>query len=102
MDDYEKEELSSLKSLVSDVLQKRGVLGKIQAQLRSSVFAVLQESDENGLEASSLKTRAILASPQGRNALYLVRDLLAYLELEYTLSVFDPEIGYVRKHSLTA
>ncbi|TPX71440.1 hypothetical protein SpCBS45565_g00997 [Spizellomyces sp. 'palustris'] len=84
------DEISSLKTLVSDVLAKRGVLGKIKAQLRSSVFSVLQ-NEAKPLPLENGKVQALHASPDGRIALALVRDFLKHLDLEYTLAVFEPE-----------
>ncbi|KNC97979.1 uncharacterized protein SPPG_06968 [Spizellomyces punctatus DAOM BR117] len=84
------DEITSLKALVSDALAKRGVLGKIKAQLRSSVFSVLQ-NEAKPLPLENGKVQALHASPDGRIALALVRDFLKHLDLEYTLAVFDPE-----------
>ncbi|KAJ3045543.1 FGFR1 oncoprotein partner [Rhizophlyctis rosea] len=86
------DELANLKSLVSDALLKRGILGKLKAQLRASVFSVLQESDKGKeLTLGSTKAQKLRESHEGKLALELVRDLLKCLDLEYTLAVFLPE-----------
>ncbi|KAJ3160115.1 FGFR1 oncoprotein partner [Geranomyces michiganensis] len=84
-----------LKTLVSDVLRKRGVLGSLKAQLRSSVFAILKSPDDVAslaLPLENAKVTAFRASKEGRQSLLLVRDLLKTLGLEYTLAVFEPEV----------
>ncbi|KAJ3150890.1 FGFR1 oncoprotein partner [Geranomyces variabilis] len=84
-----------LKNLVSDVLRKRGVLGSLKAQLRSSVFAILKSPDDAAsvtLPLENAKVTALRATKEGRQSLLLVRDLLKTLGLEYTLAVFEPEV----------
>ncbi|KAJ3050009.1 FGFR1 oncoprotein partner [Rhizophlyctis rosea] len=95
------DELSTLKSLVSDALLKGGVLGKVKAQLRASVFSVLQESDKGKeLTSSSTKAQNLRDSHEGKLALELVRDLLKSLDLDYTLAVFLPESDMPEKPQL--
>ncbi|RKO90561.1 hypothetical protein BDK51DRAFT_43960 [Blyttiomyces helicus] len=89
-------ELASLKALVSDVLSKQGVLGKIKAQLRASVFTVLQDSKtgkDTTAPTGNDKVAALQATPQGRLALELVLEFLQYMDMDYTLAVFGPEIS---------
>ncbi|KAJ3283374.1 FGFR1 oncoprotein partner [Borealophlyctis nickersoniae] len=94
------EEIESLKSLVSDTLLKRGVLGKIKAQLRASVFAVLQESEEGKrLPSENSKVQALRDTGAGQLAFDLVWDFLQYLDLEYTLAVFKPEASLNKPES---
>ncbi|KAI8906993.1 hypothetical protein DFJ77DRAFT_476207 [Powellomyces hirtus] len=86
---------ADLKALVSDFLRKRGVLGSLKAQLRSSVFAILKSPDEAGtlkLPFENPRVTALRATKEGRQSLLLVRDLLKTLGLEYTLAVFEPEV----------
>ncbi|KAJ3174661.1 FGFR1 oncoprotein partner [Geranomyces variabilis] len=84
-----------LKNLVSDVLRKRGILGSLKAQLRSSVFAILKSPDDATsvtLPLENAKVTALRATKEGRQSLLLVRDFLKTLGLEYTLAVFEPEV----------
>ncbi|KAI9093052.1 hypothetical protein DFS34DRAFT_596270 [Phlyctochytrium arcticum] len=87
------DDISSLRALVSDVLEKQGVLGKIKAQLRSSVFSVLEETNakKGNARPANPKLDALRSSPQGRAALHMVRDFLQKMDLTYTLAVFEPE-----------
>jgi hypothetical protein len=83
--------IDELKSLVTETLKKRGVLGKFKAQLRKAVISAL-ETDANGaLYAENPKAAAICADPQGLLLAELIREYLQFHDLEYSESVFTPE-----------
>lgn len=91
----EEEEDASLKELVTKSLQSNGVLGKIQAQLRASVFLALEEEfRDKGIPLVSPPTQRVLATPEGAAAACLVQDFLQCLGLDFSLAVFTPESGH--------
>nr|XP_045624640.1 centrosomal protein 43-like isoform X2 [Procambarus clarkii] len=91
----EEEEDASLKELVTKTLHNKGVLGKIQAQLRASVFLALEdEFKDKNIPLVSASTRKLLATPEGSAAAALVQDFLQCLGLEFSLAVFAPESGH--------
>ncbi|XP_050720744.1 centrosomal protein 43-like [Eriocheir sinensis] len=90
----EEEEDTSLKELVTKTLQSNGVLGRIQAQLRASVFLALEEElREKSIPLVSPPTRKVLGTREGAVAASLVHDFLQCLGLDFSLSVFIPESG---------
>src|SRR5207249_3863411 len=83
-----------LHDLIVQTLESNGVLGKIKAQLRSSVFIALEEErkDESPLAAGNNRPlQTFLSTPEGVAVASLFRDFLQCLGLEFTLSVFEPE-----------
>jgi hypothetical protein len=79
-----------LKGIVQKTLEAKGVLGKIRAQLRSSVFSAIQE-EQSDLNGESAALRELKRTSEGRLALELVHDFLLALGLDYTAAVFVPE-----------
>ncbi|KAJ3397769.1 FGFR1 oncoprotein partner [Chytriomyces hyalinus] len=77
-----------LKGLVGEALGKNGTLGRIKAELRASVYAVLKEM-EGTAERTPAKKR--LDSSEETAALAIITDFLTYYKLDYTLSVLGPE-----------
>ncbi|KAK8392478.1 hypothetical protein O3P69_014680 [Scylla paramamosain] len=91
----EEEEDASLKELVTKTLQTNGVLGKIQAQLRASVFLALEEEfSDKGIPLVSPPTQQVLGTHEGTVAACLVQDFLQCLGLDFSLAVFTPESGH--------
>ncbi|KXS22418.1 hypothetical protein M427DRAFT_172069 [Gonapodya prolifera JEL478] len=96
-------EVVNLKNVVGQVLQRRGVLGKLKAQLRASVFSVIQDTLPSEGQATPLgqlgSTSPVLAElkegHEGRLALSLVTELLQMCRLGCTLAVLAPEAGLV-------
>ncbi|CAK9139743.1 unnamed protein product [Ilex paraguariensis] len=78
MDDYTRE-MMDLKTLVTRTLEKKGVLAKIRAELRASVFEAIEEEDkaietEEGLPPALLgscndRAKQLHASPSGYGSL---------------------------------
>ncbi|XP_033739398.1 FGFR1 oncogene partner-like isoform X3 [Pecten maximus] len=89
------DEDTELRDLVAQTLETNGVLGKIRAQLRASVFLALedQESVQNKTPFSNPDLKKYLNTKEGRTAAALVREFLEFFNLEFTLAVFDPEAG---------
>ncbi|CAE6076302.1 unnamed protein product [Arabidopsis arenosa] len=100
MDDYTRE-MMDLKTLVTRTLEKKGVLAKIRAELRASVFEAIEDEDrviENneGLPPALLgscneRARKLHASPSGRLLSALICEYLDWAQLNHTLKVYQPE-----------
>ncbi|KAK6929257.1 LIS1 homology motif [Dillenia turbinata] len=100
MDDYTRE-LMDLKTLVTRTLEKKGVLARIRAELRASVFEAIEEEDraiekEEGLPPALLGScndhaKQLHASPSGRLLTALICEYLDWAQLNHTLKVYLPE-----------
>ncbi|XP_050385926.1 protein TONNEAU 1a-like [Argentina anserina] len=100
MDDYTRE-MMDLKTLVTRTLEKKGVLAKIRAELRASVFEAIEEEDkviekDEGLPPALLgscndRARQLHASPSGRLLTALICEYLDWAQLNHTLKVYLPE-----------
>ncbi|KAJ6813457.1 protein TONNEAU 1a-like [Iris pallida] len=100
MDDYARE-MMDLKTLVTRTLEKKGVLAKIRAELRASVFEAIEEEDrvienEDGVPPALLgscndRAKQLHASPSGRLLTALICEYLDWAQLGHTLKVYLPE-----------
>lgn len=100
MDDYTRE-MMDLKTLITRTLEKKGVLAKIRAELRASVFEAIEDEDralenEEGVPPALLgscndRAKQLHASPSGRLLTALVCEYLEWAELGHTLKVYLPE-----------
>ncbi|KAI5648758.1 hypothetical protein M9H77_34763 [Catharanthus roseus] len=100
MDDYTRE-MMDLKTLVTRTLEKKGVLAKIRAELRASVFEAIEEEDtaiekEEGLPPALLgscndRAKQLHNSPSGRLLTALICEYLDWASLNHTLKVYLPE-----------
>ncbi|XP_057521343.1 protein TONNEAU 1a-like [Amaranthus tricolor] len=100
MDDYTRE-MMDLKTLVTRTLEKKGVLAKIRAELRASVFEAIEEEDQviekdEGLPPALLgscndRAKQLHASPSGRLLTALICEYLDWAQLNHTLKVYLPE-----------
>ncbi|XP_051130930.1 protein TONNEAU 1a-like [Andrographis paniculata] len=100
MDDYTRE-MMDLKTLVTRTLEKKGVLAKIRAELRASVFEAIEEEDrviekDEGLPPALLgccndRAKQLHNSPSGRLLTALVCEYLDWAQLNHTLKVYLPE-----------
>lgn len=101
MDEYARE-MMDLKTLVTRTLEKKGVLAKIRAELRASVFEAIEEEDRvienesSGLPPALLgscndRAKQLHASPTGRLLTALVCEYLDWAQLGHTLKVYLPE-----------
>ncbi|XP_063790446.1 centrosomal protein 20 [Pseudophryne corroboree] len=75
--------VSDLKAVLTDTLDKRGVLGQVKARVRAEVFAALDDQSE---------PRPILSH---ENLLIneMIREYLAFNKYKYTASVLSAETG---------
>ncbi|KAJ3680851.1 hypothetical protein LUZ60_015340 [Juncus effusus] len=100
MDDYARE-MMELKTLVTRTLEKKGVLAKIRAELRASVFEAIEEEDrvvenEEAVNPALLgscndRAKQLHASPSGRLLTALVCEYLEWAQLDHSLKVYLPE-----------
>lgn len=93
------EEDTELRDLVIQTLQNKGVIGKIKAELRASVFLALEEHEGVG-EGLSMKNKELqdfLNTDKGWTIASLVREFLQFFHLDFTLAVFDPEISSTKE-----
>lgn len=89
-----------LKTLVTRTLEKKGVLAKIRAELRASVFEAIEEEDQaverEGLPPALLgscndRAKQLHASPSGKLLTALICEYLDWAQLSHTLKVYLPE-----------
>ncbi|CAJ1977771.1 unnamed protein product [Sphenostylis stenocarpa] len=100
MDDYTRE-MMDLKTLVTRTLEKKGVLARIRAELRASVFEAIEEEDrviekDQGLPPALLgscndRAKQLHASPPGRLLTAMICEYLDWAQLSHTLKVYLPE-----------
>ncbi|KAL8517944.1 hypothetical protein ACS0TY_009301 [Phlomoides rotata] len=100
MDDYARE-MMDLKTLVTRTLEKKGVLAKIRAELRASVFEAIEEEDrviekDEGLPPALLgscndRAKQLHNSPSGRLLTALICEYMDWAQLNHTLKVYLPE-----------
>ncbi|MFS7960570.1 putative transcription factor interactor and regulator LisH family [Helianthus anomalus] len=100
MDDYTRE-MMDLKTLVTRTLEKKGVLAKIRAELRASVFEAIEEEDkviekDEGLPPALLgscndRARQLHGSSTGRLLTALICEYLEWAQLNHTLKVYLPQ-----------
>ncbi|XP_075494945.1 protein TONNEAU 1a-like isoform X1 [Primulina tabacum] len=99
MDDYTRE-MMDLKTLITRTLEKKGVLAKIRAELRASVFEAIEEEDgvieKEGLPPALLgscngRAKQLHNSPSGRLLTALICEYLEWAQLNHTLKVYIPE-----------
>lgn len=87
------EENKELRDLVAETLKAKGVLGKVQAEIRASVFLALEEQDVFKDKSPFLNQplKDFVKTADGLKVLSLVREFLEFFNLEFTSMVFDPE-----------
>ena len=89
--------MDELKNLVIQTLETNGILGQLRAQLRSCVFKVIdnQEQVEKGsaFHWENPKARRVLSSQAGYLCAELIKEFLEFYELDYSLSIYMPEVN---------
>ncbi|CAL7935097.1 unnamed protein product [Xylocopa violacea] len=95
------EEDTELRDLVVQTLENNGVLAKVRAELRASVFLALEEQ-ESVMNPEPLLNKTVkqyLANSEGKLLFSLVREFLEYFGLDYTISVYDPETYFGKEYN---
>ncbi|MCQ2818147.1 MAG: hypothetical protein MJ252_12850 [archaeon] len=90
--------MESMKDLVIQALETKGVLGQIRARLRSAVFKIVDEQDQQGkfgcgLKWENKKLYRILETKVGQLLSEVMREFMEYYRMDYSLSIFIPECG---------
>ncbi|ORX54331.1 hypothetical protein BCR36DRAFT_396403 [Piromyces finnis] len=96
MNSKSTKELEQLKQLVSDSLVKDGTLGKIKAELRASVFSVINANKNSEIQLKNhdeniKKINSIKNLDGGIKMLELICDFLNFYGMTYTKSVLLAE-----------
>ncbi|XP_033120502.1 FGFR1 oncogene partner-like isoform X5 [Anneissia japonica] len=94
------DEDTELRDLVAQTLENNGVLGKIRAEIRASVFLALEEQDKvrNKTPFVNQELKKFLVSKEGQTAAALVYEFLDYFNLDFTVAVFNPETNFSDKY----
>ncbi|XP_063772805.1 centrosomal protein 43 [Pseudophryne corroboree] len=89
------EEDTELRDLLIHTLESNGVLSKIKAELRASVFLALDEQEraDNKPSLVNHSLRQFLGTRDGRLVAGLVTDFLQHFHLDFTMAVLQPEAG---------
>jgi len=89
--------MEELKGVVTQALEKKGILAKIRAELRASVFEAIDEqgaATNTGLGSQRTERfEKLQSSEDGLMAAHLVYEFLEWCGLDYTLKVYKPEAG---------
>nr|XP_005993383.1 PREDICTED: FGFR1 oncogene partner isoform X1 [Latimeria chalumnae] len=87
------EEDTELRDLLVQTLENSGVLNKIKAELRAAVFLALEEQEkvENKTPLVNESLKKFLNTKDGHLVTSLVAEFLQFFNLDFTLSVFQPE-----------
>ncbi|KOC59077.1 FGFR1 oncogene partner [Habropoda laboriosa] len=95
------EEDTELRDLVVQTLENNGVLAKVRAELRASVFLALEEQESvmNPQPLLNKTVKQYLANSEGKLLFSLVREFLEYFGLDYTISVYDPETYFGKEYN---
>ena len=91
-----KFKMEELKNIVIQTLESNGILGNLRAQLRASVFKVVDIKDKNlkdgcGFQWENSLAPKIIETPEGKMWIDLIREFLEFYRMDYTLSTFLPE-----------
>jgi lisH domain-containing protein FOPNL len=80
--------LDSMPTVVRECLERKGIINKMKALIRSEIFTCLDDKSSSGASAVPVQP----SNPKGIFlANELIKDYLASLQLNNTLSVFIPE-----------
>lgn len=89
------DEDTELRDLLIQTLDKNGVLGKIKAELRASIFLALEsQEDKTENPIKNVRLQKFLSEKDGKLCVGIIKQFLEYFSLEYTLAVFSPEVNH--------
>ncbi|CBH17224.1 LisH domain-containing protein FOPNL, putative [Trypanosoma equiperdum] len=80
----------SLKDAMRQVLETKGVIDHVKAELRAAIFHSLQESNSQGDDIESARPPI---PPENLLLNELIKDYMAFNGMEHSLSVFKAESG---------
>jgi FGFR1 oncogene partner len=99
--------MDELKNLVIQTLETNGILGQLRAQLRSCVFKVIDNQDQvekstaSGFHWENPSAKKVLQTASGLICAELVRDFLEFYKLDYTLSIYMPEVNLTQQNAMS-
>lgn len=90
--------MEDMKNLIIQSLETKGVLGQIRANLRSAVFKMVDEQDQQfklgcGLKWENPTLYKIIETKVGTLLSEVIREFMEYFRMDYALSIFIPECG---------
>lgn len=89
------DEDTELRDLLIQTLDKNGVLGKIKAELRSSIFLALESQEEKtDNPITNKRLQKFTAGKDGKLCVGVVKQFLEHFSLDYSLAVFTPEVNF--------
>ncbi|GIY19488.1 centrosomal protein 43 [Caerostris extrusa] len=86
---------TELRDLIVQNLESCGFLNKIKAEMRAGVFLAFEEegSLRKKIPIFNKKFDDFIDTTEGKVVVSIVREFLEYFNLNFSLSVFDPEIA---------
>eukprot|EP00762_Andalucia_godoyi_P000404 ANDGO_03264.mRNA.1 Protein TONNEAU 1b len=96
--------MDNLKDLVIKTLESKGVLGRLKAELRSSVYNAIQaEADTENIKiAPSERAHALHSDADALFAAQMISEFLEFFGLQFSKSVFLPEVSIKTENTLSA
>ncbi|CDW91463.1 fgfr1 oncogene partner [Stylonychia lemnae] len=94
--------MEDLKTLVIQSLENEGTLSSLRTQLRARVYKAIEKQMEPGSKSSSsnqqqqmqnVPAQKVHESEEGKLLAQLVREYLEFYRMEYSLSVYLPEVA---------
>ncbi|KAM9704418.1 centrosomal protein 43 isoform 5-T5 [Menidia menidia] len=94
------EDDTELRDLLVQNLENSGVLNKLKAEMRAAVFLAMEDQDrlENKAPLVNQNLRRCLDTREGRLVASLIVDFLQVFNLDFSLSVFQPEINWIPRY----
>mmetsp|Transcript_8902 Transcript_8902/g.25645 ORF Transcript_8902/g.25645 Transcript_8902/m.25645 type:complete len:404 (-) Transcript_8902:428-1639(-) len=92
--------MEELKEAITKTLEKQGVLTKIRAELRASVFRAIEDEEGVGTlskRADNPRLKKLMSMPNGLLVIGLVREFMTWAGLSFSVKVFDPEVAITEK-----
>lgn len=94
--------MDELKNLMIQTLEANGILGQLRAQIRCSVFKIIDNQDQMENAANRGKSQLHWENQKAREALLtsgatsvllaeLIREYLEFYNLDYTKQIYMPE-----------
>lgn len=94
------QEINDLKNIVIQSLESKGILSQQRAQIRSSVFKIIEDQDSNETQKKPAffwenpLCQKIHDSKIGQIALELIHEFFEFFRMDYTNNVFIHESNY--------
>lgn len=97
--------MDELKNIVIQTLETNGILGQLRAQLRSCVFKVVDNQDQiekgkSNFHWDNPNAKKVMQTASGVICAELVKDFLEHYKLDYTLSIYMPEVNLNQREAM--